>query len=60
MRKSLIVRRLGRDETGATSTEYALLVALIAIVIFASVSFFGGTISDSFRSSCSSMAQSVC
>lgn len=34
-------RRQARDERGASLVEYALLIALIAVVVFGSVSFFG-------------------
>ncbi|TAM88279.1 MAG: Flp family type IVb pilin [Jatrophihabitans sp.] len=37
-----------RKDRGATATEYALLVALIALVIFAAVWFFGSELSDFF------------
>lgn len=30
-----------RDERGASAIEYALLLALIAVVVFGAVSFFG-------------------
>jgi len=33
--------RAGRDDHGATSVEYALMVGLIAVVIVASVTLFG-------------------
>lgn len=36
-------------ERGATATEYALLVALIAIVIAVAVGFFGSQLSDFFH-----------
>jgi len=38
---------LGRD-AGASLVEYALLVALIAIVCFAAVTFFGDETDDTF------------
>jgi len=37
-------------ERGATATEYALLVALIAIAIVAAVTAFGGALSTFFTS----------
>ncbi|MDT0201197.1 Flp family type IVb pilin [Nocardioides sp. AE5] len=40
-----------RDERGATATEYALLVTLIAIVILAAVFFFGREVLDLFDTS---------
>lgn len=36
-------------EEGATATEYALLVALIAIVIAVAVGFFGSQLSTFFQ-----------
>jgi pilus assembly protein Flp/PilA len=40
--------RLARDEEGASLVEYALLVALIAVVCIAAVSFVGGSASTKF------------
>lgn len=37
-----------KDEEGATAVEYALMVALIAIVIIAAVAFLGKTVSNTF------------
>ena len=39
---------LRTDEDGATSVEYALMVGLIAIVIFGGVAVFGLAVSDLF------------
>jgi pilus assembly protein Flp/PilA len=38
------------DEAGATAVEYALMVALIAVVIIAAVSFLGKSASSQFNS----------
>ena len=38
------------DEQGATAVEYALMVALIAVVIIAAVSFIGKSASTQFNS----------
>jgi Flp pilus assembly pilin Flp len=38
-RGSKVVRR--RDEDGASLVEYGMLIALIAVVAFSAVSFFG-------------------
>ena len=43
--------RFGDDERGASLVEYALLVALIAVVCIGALSFFGGTSSGSVNSS---------
>ena len=49
--------RLGRSGTrGASLVEYALLVALIAIVCLSAVFFFGNETSDSFNSTASSIS----
>jgi pilus assembly protein Flp/PilA len=47
---ALYSRILPKDERerGATATEYALLVALIAIVIAVAVGFFGSQLSSFF------------
>jgi pilus assembly protein Flp/PilA len=37
-----------KDEEGATAVEYALMVALIAVVIILAVTFLGGTIRNIF------------
>ena len=37
-----------RDERGASLVEYALLVALIAIVCIAAITMLGGNASDKF------------
>ena len=43
------------DDAGASLVEYALLLALIAVVCITAVTFFGQATSDSFSSSSSSM-----
>jgi Flp pilus assembly pilin Flp len=40
------LRRKG--ERGASAIEYALLLALIAVVVFSAVSFFGGSTGGGF------------
>ena len=40
-----------RDEEGAGLVEYALLLALIAVVVFGSVSFFGSETGGGFGKS---------
>jgi Flp pilus assembly pilin Flp len=48
---SYVRARFGRDEVGASVVEYTLLVALVALVCFAAVTFFGGSVSDRLASS---------
>jgi pilus assembly protein Flp/PilA len=40
--------RFGRSEQGAALVEYALLVALIAVVCIAAITFLGRSTSDKF------------
>ncbi len=40
--------RAGTGEAGATAVEYALLVALIAVVIIGTVGLFGQSVADLF------------
>ena len=42
--------RFGSDEKGASLVEYALLVALIAVVCVGAVAFLGGNARDKFSS----------
>ncbi|MHB8669482.1 MAG: Flp family type IVb pilin [Acidimicrobiales bacterium] len=42
--------RFGRDERGASLVEYALLVALIAVVCIAAVTTLGGNAKNKFNS----------
>jgi len=41
--------RFFKDEEGATMVEYALMVALIAVVCIAAVTLIGGNASDKFN-----------
>jgi pilus assembly protein Flp/PilA len=40
--------RFGRDDEGASLVEYALLVALIAVVCIAAITLLGGNASKKF------------
>ena len=42
--------RIQRDEDGASLVEYALLVALIAVVCIAAITFVGSSASTKFSS----------
>jgi len=46
--KALLTSYLPRDEKGQDAAEYALLIALIAIVIIAAVTLLGTNISSIF------------
>jgi pilus assembly protein Flp/PilA len=43
------VKERAQEERGATAVEYALMVALIAVVIIAAVTFLGESASDKFN-----------
>ena len=48
--------KLGRDERGASLVEYALLVALIAVVCIAAISFLGNRASTKFSGVASNLS----
>ena len=48
-------RTTRRDERGATLVEYALLIALIVVVLVGAVGFLGDTTNDSFSTAHSSI-----
>jgi pilus assembly protein Flp/PilA len=59
MRTSLpAVRRFLRDPQGATMVEYALLVALIALVLIASVTLLGTSSSTKLDEAAQSLSSS--
>jgi pilus assembly protein Flp/PilA len=39
-----MLRKFGRDESGATAIEYGLIAALIAVVIVGAVTILGGNL----------------
>lgn len=55
-----ILRRLGhrlsRDDRGANLIEYCLLLALIALVCFGAISYFGAGSGNSVETSCNDIA----
>lgn len=55
MRKALSAIRRRRDE-GASAVEYGLLVALIAVVIAATVVTLGTTLKNKFDNACGAVA----
>ena len=44
-----LISRFIRDEAGATSLEYGLIIALIFLVILSALTAFGGTSSGIFN-----------
>ena len=45
---SELVRRVRKDESGATAIEYGLIAALIAVAIIAAISLVGNDLSNMF------------
>lgn len=43
-----LIKKFYKDESGATMVEYALMVALIAIAVAATVYLLGGVMSELF------------
>lgn len=54
---SVFVRAHIKSERGASLVEYALLVALIAVVCIGAATFLGGNIKDKFSKIGSSIGQ---
>lgn len=52
----LATRLTAREDRGASLVEYALLVALIALVCFAAVDILGGEASDQYNETGSSFS----
>lgn len=52
-------RRLLRDEAAATATEYAVMLALVLMVILSTVSLFGQSVSNMFTNIQTEIAGSV-
>jgi pilus assembly protein Flp/PilA len=44
-----LLKRLGRDDSGASALEYGLVVGLIALVIIAGLALAGNTLSQLFN-----------
>ena len=53
-----IERRVQRDEQGASLVEYALLLALIAVVCITAVSLLGANLNRSYSKDASAVASS--
>jgi Flp pilus assembly pilin Flp len=55
MKLRRLVSRLSRNERGTSSTEYALLAVMIAVVIIAGVTFLGTRTNSLFQQACESV-----
>ena len=51
--------RFLRDEVGATSLEYGLIIALIFLVILSALTAFGGTSSGIFNLAMNTLRQAM-
>ena len=49
-------QRLAQDDRGAGLIEYCLILALIALVCFGALTYFGGESGNSVTNSCSEIA----
>jgi pilus assembly protein Flp/PilA len=52
---SKLMRRLLRDDAGATAIEYGLIAALIAVAIIAGATAVGGSLATTFGNVASSI-----
>lgn len=52
----LVKKEEKKEEKGASMVEYALLVALIAVIAIAGVRILGGAVSESFSETSSALA----
>ncbi len=52
---SKFISRFAKDESGATAIEYALIAALIALVLVAALTTLGGKVGGTFNSVASKM-----
>jgi len=43
------IKRLFKDEEGATMIEYALMVALIAVVLIGTITYLSGKVGGTFQ-----------
>ena len=53
------MRRRLRHDTGATAVEYALIMALIALVVITAVVFLGSSVLGLFDTSASSVSDAT-
>jgi Flp pilus assembly pilin Flp len=60
MRRHWWIRRALGPQTGAVSTEYGLLLMLIALVIIAGAAVFGGALAAMFTDACGEFPGASC
>ena len=54
-----LISRFIRDEAGATSLEYGLIIALIFLVILSALTAFGGTSSGIFNQAMNTLREAM-
>jgi len=54
-----IMKKLYRDETGATAIEYGLIAALLAVALMSTLGGLGQSLNDSFSKTSSAMSSST-
>ena len=54
-----MLRNFFKDESGQGMVEYALIIALIAIVVIAVLAALGGSITDVFQGSADALDEAV-
>lgn len=54
-----MLRKFFKDESGQGMVEYALIIALIAIVVIAVLAALGGSITDVFKGSSKALENAV-
>jgi pilus assembly protein Flp/PilA len=52
---SRLLKRLLRDDSGATAIEYGLIAALISVAIITAVTAVGGSLNSTFNSVASAL-----
>ena len=55
----LLLRRFLKNESGATSLEYGLIISLIFLVILSALTAFGGSGSGIFNSAMSTLKTAI-
>jgi pilus assembly protein Flp/PilA len=55
-----MIKRFFKDESGATMVEYAILVALIAIAVIATVMLVAGALNEKFIEICTKLGGTDC
>ena len=55
-----MIKQFFKDESGATMVEYAIMVALIAIAVMATVTLVADALDDTFTKICNELTNTDC